>query len=72
MKGSHPEKLNSAHLYLNIAKSGYFFRGYSGGMGINHFVKYFWTILINFVTYIDIFMISVFQCQNSIFAVRLI
>ena len=32
MKGSHPEQLTGAHLYLDTAKSGYLFHGYSGGM----------------------------------------
>ena len=32
MKGSRPEQLTCAHLYLDIAKSGYLFRGFSGGV----------------------------------------
>ena len=32
-KAATPEQLIGAHLYLDIAKSGYFFHGYSGGMG---------------------------------------
>ena len=31
-KATAPEQLTSAHLYLCIAKSGYLFHGYSGGM----------------------------------------
>ena len=32
MKGSRPEQLVGAHLYLDISKSGYLFHGISGGM----------------------------------------
>ena len=31
-KAAAPEQLTDAHLYLDIAKSGYLFHGYSGGM----------------------------------------
>ena len=31
-KAAAPERLTGAHLYLDIAKSGYLFHGYSGGM----------------------------------------
>ena len=33
-KGNHPEQLTGALLYLDIAKSGYLFDGYSCGMGL--------------------------------------
>ena len=32
MKGSRPEQLTGAHLYLDIAKSGYLLHCFSGGM----------------------------------------
>ena len=32
-KASTLGQLTGAHLYLDIAKSGYFFHGYSGGIG---------------------------------------
>ena len=31
-KAAAPEQLSGAHLYLDIAKSGYLFHGFSGGM----------------------------------------
>ena len=31
-KAAATEQLTSVHLYLNIAKSGYLFHGFSGGM----------------------------------------
>ena len=31
-KAAGPEQLTGAHLYLDIAKSGYLLRGYSGGL----------------------------------------
>ena len=31
-KATTPEQLTSAHMYLNIAKSGYHFHGFSGGV----------------------------------------
>ena len=31
-KSAAPEQLTGAHLYLDIAKLGYLFHGYSGGM----------------------------------------
>ena len=34
-KAATPEQLTGAHLYLDIAKSGYLFHGYSGGMRYN-------------------------------------
>ena len=34
MKAAAPEQLTGAHLYLDIAMSGYPFHGYSGGMNL--------------------------------------
>ena len=31
-KAAAPDQLNGSHFYINIAKSGYFFHGYSSGM----------------------------------------
>ena len=33
-KAATPQQLTGAHLYLDIAKSGYLFQGFSGGMCI--------------------------------------
>ena len=53
-KAATPEQLTGAHLYFGIAKSGYLFHGYSGGMwGIEPMVRYcagrdtwWWEIMI--------------------------
>ena len=35
-KAATPEQLTDAHLYLDMAKSGYLFHGYSGAMLLFH------------------------------------
>ena len=43
MKGSHPEQLTGAHLYLDIAKSGYLLHAVGNVMGPsqgNYFIDY--------------------------------
>ena len=53
-KAAAPEQVTGAHLYLDIAKSGYPFHGYSGGMGRDFIVAWCWLIFaISFWTIID-------------------
>ena len=58
-KAGAPEQLTCAHLYLDIAKSGYLFHGYSGGWtqeiqtqhDLVHVIGYKWPVAIKYRVY---------------------
>ena len=48
-KAANTEQLTSAHLYLDIAKSGYLFRGFSSGMvSLQYIPRNMQTVLLCF------------------------
>ena len=53
-KADAPKQVTDAHLYLDIAKSGYPLQGYSGGMGRDFIVFWYWSsFTISFWIIID-------------------
>ena len=49
MKGSHPEQLTGAHLYLDIAKSGYLFDAVGNVMRLKHHCFHFVEDIFKFI-----------------------